>query len=92
MSFGFTVEADRQEITEDGDNVRVMRTILKIGRLFDVSAVSIPANDGTTISARSYGVECIEKVAEEFRKRDERKAQIERIKALTEVNYGNEIH
>lgn len=90
MSFGFTVEADRQEITEEGDNVRVMRTILKIGRLFDVSAVSIPANDGTSISARSYGVECIEKIAEEFRKRDERRAQIERIKALTEVNYGTE--
>lgn len=90
MSFGFTVEADRQEITEEGDNVRVMRTILKVGRLFDVSAVSIPANDGTSISARSYGVECIEKIAEEFRKRDERRAQIERIKALTEVNYGTE--
>lgn len=88
MSFGFTVDEDRQEITEEGDNVRVMRTILKIGRLYDVSAVSIPANDGTTISARSYGVECINKIAEEFRVREERQKQIARIKALTEVNYG----
>ena len=88
MSFGFTVDEDRKEIVEEEDNVRVMRTILKIGRLYDVSAVSIPANDGTTISARSYGVECVKETAEEFRKRDERRAQIARIRALTEVNYG----
>ena len=88
MSFGFTVDADKQEIVEDGNSVRITRTILKIGRLYDVSAVSIPANDGTRISARAYGVECVNAVAEEFRKRDERKAQIERIKALTEVSYG----
>lgn len=88
MSFGFTVDEDMREILEEGDNVRVMRTILKIGRLYDVSAVSIPANEGTAISARSYGVECINEIAEEFRKRKERQAQIERIKALTEVNYG----
>ena len=88
MSFGFTVDADKQEIVEDGNSVRITRTILKIGRLYDVSAVSIPANDGTSISARAYGVECVNAVAEEFRKRDERKAQIERIKALTEVSYG----
>ena len=88
MSFGFTVDADKQEIVEDGNSVRITRTILKIGRLYDVSAVSIPANDGTNISARAYGVECVKTVAEEFRKRDERKAQIERIKAMLEVDYG----
>ena len=88
MSFGFTVAEDKQEIVEEGNSVRITRTILKIGRLYDVSAVSIPANDGTNISARAYGVECVNAVAEEFRKRDERKAQIERIKALTEVSYG----
>lgn len=92
MSFGFTVDEDKREITEEGNNVRILRTIMKIGRLYDVSAVSIPANDGTNISARSYGAECVAEVAEEFRKRNERKAQIERIKALTEVDYGNEIH
>lgn len=88
MSFGFTVDEDKSEIEEEGNNVRVLRTIMKIGRLYDVSAVSIPANDGTSISARSYGVECVKKVAEEFRKRDERRAQINRIKSLLEVSYG----
>ena len=88
MSFGFTVEEDKREIVEEENNVRVMRTIMKIGRLYDVSAVSIPANDGTSISARSYGVECVKEVAEEFRKRDEREAQKARIRELTEVQYG----
>lgn len=88
MSFGFTVDEDKREIEEEGNNVRVLRTIMKIGRLYDVSAVSIPANDGTSISARSYGVECVKEIAEEFRKRDERKAHIDRIKSLLEVSYG----
>lgn len=88
MSFGFVVDEDRKDIVEEGESVRVMRTILKIGRLYDVSAVSIPANDGTSISTRSYGVECVNEVAEEFRRRDERKARIESIKKLTEVKYG----
>lgn len=87
MSFGFTVEEDRREITEEGENVRVMRTLIKIGRLYDVSAVSIPANDGTIISARTDGEGVIAEVAEELRKRKERDAQIERIKAYLEVKH-----
>jgi HK97 family phage prohead protease len=87
MSFGFTIGEDKREITENGDSVRVDRTILKIERLYDVSAVSLPANDGTSISARTYCEGVIAEVAEECRIRAERKAQIERIKALTEVNY-----
>lgn len=88
MSFGFTVDEDKQEVIEEGENVRITRTILKIGKLYDVSAVSIPANDQTSIAARNYCEGVIAEVAEEFRKRDERKAQIERIKNMTEVSYG----
>jgi len=53
MSFGFTVDEDQRETTynEDGKAI-LMRTITKVGRLFDVSVVSIPANPGTSISAR----------------------------------------
>ena len=56
MSFAFTVAEDKREETEDYENdvITVLRTITKIGKLYDVSAVSIPANDGTDISARSY--------------------------------------
>ena len=53
MSFGFRVGADDiEERTIDGKTIYV-RTITKISRLYDVSAVSLPANDGTEISARS---------------------------------------
>ena len=56
MSFGFTVDEDKREITENVENntVDVLRTITKVRKLYDVSAVSLPANDGTAISARSY--------------------------------------
>lgn len=51
MSFAFTVTDDEY------DKKTCTRTIHKIGKVFDVSAVSIPANPGTdisTLSARSY--------------------------------------
>lgn len=55
MSFGFTVDADEvEEQREKGKKTIYLRTITKIGKLYDVSAVSIPANDGTEISARSF--------------------------------------
>lgn len=54
MSFGFTVDDDAiEEFTENGKRI-YQRTITKIGKLYDVSAVSLPANDGTEISARSF--------------------------------------
>ena len=50
MSFGFTVAED--DIVPDGTDY--LRTIKRIGKLYDVSAVSLPANDFTEISARSH--------------------------------------
>ena len=54
MSFGFTVDQDDWLDTkaEDGRDLTV-RTIKSIRKLYDVSAVSIPANDATSISVRS---------------------------------------
>lgn len=66
MSFGFTVEADEQDRSEAEDGrVEILRTITGIAKLYDVSAVSIPANDGTSIgvSTRSR----IDGVIEEVR-------------------------
>lgn len=75
MSFGFTVAEDRKDRRkEDGVNV-VLRTITKIGKLFDVSAVSLPANDATEISARKIGDGLIAEAAEEIRAEEEREAQ-----------------
>lgn len=51
MSFGFTVDKDEELRTEAADGrVDILRTITAIKKLYDVSAVSIPANDGTSIS------------------------------------------
>ena len=85
MSFGFTVKADeRLEINEGGKTI-VLRTIKEIGKLYDVSAVSLPANDATTISARSYGEGVIAELAEERRQREERARRVQKIKILSEV-------
>lgn len=53
MSFGFSIADDGFEWEEDEDGA-IRSTITKIARLYDVSAVSIPANPNTSISARSY--------------------------------------
>lgn len=62
MSFGFTVDEDKREQTENREEgtITVLRTITKIRKVYDVSAVSIPANDGTSISVRQLtdGVIC----------------------------------
>lgn len=65
MSFGFTVEEDKYN--KDTNT----RTILKIKRLYDVSAVSIPANPATEIAVRSFIDGVIKKEAEERSKHEE---------------------
>lgn len=73
MSFGFIVGEDAREVIEDHENRKtiVKRKITRISKLFDVSAVSIPANDATTISSRNYGEGVIAEIQEEFRKLQE---------------------
>lgn len=78
MSFGFTVLEDDVEEVEGEEKEAYLRTIKRIGKLYDVSAVSIPANDGTDISARSFSDGLIAKINAE---RQERRANIELAKA-----------
>lgn len=54
MSFGFVVSEDEEARSklEDG-RADYLRTIYGVSKLYDVSAVSIPANDATSISIRS---------------------------------------
>lgn len=50
MSFGFTVDKDEELRTETEDGrADILRTITGISKLYDVSAVSLPANNGTSI-------------------------------------------
>lgn len=65
MSFGFRVVEDNwEEKVIDGDTIQ-LRTITKVGKVYDVSAVSIPANDATSISVRNLSDGVIAKIEAE---------------------------
>ena len=91
MSFGFRVSKDKREETEERNEetgvrtVTVLRTILEISKLYDVSAVSLPANDATSISARNYCEGVIAEIKEEFLAREKRERQKRKIRLLMEV-------
>ena len=73
MSWAFTIE-------EDSYNEKThTRSILKVSKVYDVSAVSIPANPNTDISARSFFDGVIEK---EQAERLARQEKVKRIKSL----------
>lgn len=71
MSFGFVVAEDRREYVEDREKEHetCTRTITKVSKLYDVSAVSIPANDMTSISARRFADGVIGEIKAERLKR-----------------------
>ena len=54
MSFAFTVSDDKREREAIDGKIVVTRRILGFRKLYDVSAVSTPANNSTSISARSF--------------------------------------
>lgn len=87
MSFGFKVAEDRQEVTENNEDgsVTVLRTITKISKLYDVSAVSLPANDATSISARSYGEGVIAELRQELLLREEHERKRKQIKIMLDL-------
>lgn len=87
MSFGFKVGEDKREVTENHEDntVTVLRTITKISKLYDVSAVSLPANDATSISARSYFDGLIEELKSERLAHEKRERQKKQIKILLEM-------
>lgn len=89
MSFGFTVRGDEWENrTEDGVEIRTRR-ITDIGKLYDVSAVSIPANDSTSISVRSLVDGEIARLEAERLEQERLERLEERRKALRErINNG----
>ena len=67
MSFGFKVRKSERTVEEDEElgSITVHRKITEIEKLYDVSAVSLPANDATEISARNVCEGVIAEVKEE---------------------------
>ena len=83
MSFGFTVSGEKRERTKNAEgHVTILRTITKIGKLYDVSAVSLPANDATEISSRTISDGLIAEAQEEIRAEEERQRRIGEIRKL----------
>ena len=78
MSFGFVVAEDQRTSVVDHENdvETVTRTITKIKKLYDVSAVSIPANDMTSISARRYADGVIGEIKAERLERAKKKLKL----------------
>ena len=70
MSWAFVVAK------ESYDRETRTRRILKIKKVYDVSAVSIPANDDTEISARSYFDGVIEMEKQEMLERKKQKLKL----------------
>lgn len=73
MSWGFTIADDGWQ----WDEATRTSTITKVGKVYDVSAVSMPADEDTEIHARSYLDGAIEAGRQELSSRDsERRARI----------------
>ena len=60
----------------ENDFEECIRTITKISKLYDVSAVSIPANDMTSISARNFSDGVINEIKTERSKRAKDKLKL----------------
>ena len=82
MSWAFSVDNDSYE--HDREARTCTRTIAHVKKVFDVSAVSIPANDATEISARSYFDGVIEAEQQELlKRRREREAEAARLRLIS---------
>ena len=78
MSFSFVVAEDSRTSMVDSESgiETVTRTITKIQKLYDVSAVSIPANDMTSISARRFADGVIGEIKAERLERAKKKLKL----------------
>ena len=85
MSFGFTVSKQERTEEEIEGTVIIHRKITGIKKLYDVSAVSLPANDATEITSRNLGEGLIAEVKQEKLAREAREREKTKIRMLMEV-------
>ena len=85
MSFGFTVDGEDILDTKDVDGKDLtVRTITSVRKLYDVSAVSLPANDATSISVRTLTDGEIERIRAE--RLEAEKLELRRKKLMLEID------
>lgn len=85
MSYGYTVNGSKWEERKlDDGRTLELRTVTSIGKVYDVSAVSIPANNATSISVRNLSDGVIAEVKAERLKA----LELEREKLRTKLRLG----
>ena len=89
MSFGFTVDGEEVRDTKDVDGKALtVRTITSFRKLYDVSAVSLPANDATSISVRSLTDGEIERIRAERLEAEALELRRRKLLAKAKLNGG----
>lgn len=89
MSFGFTVDGEDYLDTKDTDGKDLtVRTITSVRKLYDVSAVSLPANDATSISVRSLTDGEIERIRAERLEAEALELRRRKLLARAKLNGG----
>lgn len=90
MSIGFKVDPSKDTWTRitEGDKIIETRTINKVVKLYDVSAVSIPANDATSISVRTLVDGAIEQIRSERAEAEKRASDIAKLKLKIKLSGG----
>ena len=89
MSFGFTVDGEEVRDTKDVDGKALtVRTITSVRKLYDVSAVSLPANDATSISVRSLTDGEIERIRAERLEAEALELRRRKLLAKAKLNGG----
>ena len=85
MSYGYTVTGSKWEERKlDDGRTLELRTVTSVGKVYDVSAVSIPANNATSISVRNLSDGVIAEVKAERLKA----LELEREKLRTKLRLG----
>ena len=89
MSFGFTVDGEDYLDTKDVDGKALtVRTITSVRKLYDVSAVSLPANDATSISVRTLTDGEIERIQAERLEAEALELRRRKLLAKAKLNGG----
>jgi len=88
MSFGFTVDDDEVLDTKEDGKALTVRTIKSVRKLYDVSAVSLPANDATSISVRKLTDGEIDRIRAERLAAEELELRKRKLKVKAEILGG----
>ena len=89
MSFGFTVDGEEvRDIKNAAGKTVTVRTITSVRKLYDVSAVSLPANDATSISVRTLTDGEIERIRAERLEAEALELRRRKLLARAKLNGG----